>query len=171
MNETASLFAVISIPAVIAFVIGIIFFIIEMFTAGFGLAGGIGLVAFIVSVILQARSIAEALIMIVIIGGLIAALLFLISRSATKGSLFRSSLILKNIASRDAGFYSNTDLKSLVGKTGVTLTILRPAGTAKIDGQKVDVVTEGDFIGKDEKIVVVSVSGRRITVGRPEDEI
>ncbi len=34
----------------------------------------------------------------------------------------------------------------LVGKEGITVTPLRPAGMATIEGNKVDVVTLGDFI-------------------------
>ncbi len=45
-----------------------------------------------------------------------------------------------------AGYVSNDVLKNLAGKEGVAHTTLRPAGIAKIDGNLVDVVTEGDFI-------------------------
>lgn len=54
----------------------------------------------------------------------------------------------------------------LVGATGVTLTSLRPAGIARIDGARYDVVTSGGFIDSDEEISVVEVSGNRIVVRR-----
>jgi len=53
---------------------------------------------------------------------------------------------------------------SLVGLTGVAVTDLRPAGTAKIDGKRVDVVTEGGFVEKDSPVSVVEVEGSRIVV-------
>ena len=59
---------------------------------------------------------------------------------------------------------SSSQLEELVGKTGVSLTILRPAGTAKIEGKRVDVVTEGIFIPKDTDIKVVMVKGNRVVV-------
>jgi hypothetical protein len=34
----------------------------------------------------------------------------------------------------------------------VALTPLRPSGTADIDGERVDVVAEGDFVEKGDKI-------------------
>ena len=60
-----------------------------------------------------------------------------------------------------AGYVSNDVLDDLVGKEGVAHTTLRPAGIAKIDGNLVDVVTEGDFIDAGSPIVVLRVVGGR----------
>ncbi len=56
----------------------------------------------------------------------------------------------------------------LLGKSGTTVTSLRPAGMALIDGKKVDVVSVGDFIDKEEPVTVVEVSGNRVVVRRME---
>lgn len=55
-------------------------------------------------------------------------------------------------------------LKSLQGKSGTAHTQLRPAGTAMIDGKRVDVVTEGGIIPKGSEIKVVAVEGYRVVV-------
>ena len=60
-----------------------------------------------------------------------------------------------------AGYVSNDVLEDLAGKEGVAHTTLRPAGIAKIDGNLVDVVTEGDFIDAGSPIVVLRVVGGR----------
>lgn len=52
----------------------------------------------------------------------------------------------------------------LVNQTGLALTTLRPSGTAIINSQRVDVVTEGDLIEKDTPIRVVAVEGLRVVV-------
>ena len=52
----------------------------------------------------------------------------------------------------------------VVGKMGKVLTELRPAGTVQIDGRPVDVVSEGAFIEKGSRVVVLSVSGSRVVV-------
>jgi membrane-bound serine protease (ClpP class) len=52
----------------------------------------------------------------------------------------------------------------LVNQTGSTLTILRPSGTAVISGQRVDVVTEGDWIEAGTPVKVVAVEGLRVVV-------
>jgi len=52
----------------------------------------------------------------------------------------------------------------LLHATGAALTQLRPSGTAKIDGQRVDVVTEGGLIEAGTAVKVVTVEGARIVV-------
>lgn len=54
--------------------------------------------------------------------------------------------------------------RALIGQTGRALTPLRPAGTALIDGQKVDVVAESSFIPQDTPIIVILQEGMRVVV-------
>lgn len=53
---------------------------------------------------------------------------------------------------------------SLLGKTGYSTSMLRPAGSARFDDVIVDVVTEGDFIETGTPIQVIEVEGTRIVV-------
>ncbi len=46
----------------------------------------------------------------------------------------------------------------------MAITTLRPAGKAKINGQMMDVMSEGDFIKKGDKIKILKVEGNRILV-------
>lgn len=57
--------------------------------------------------------------------------------------------------------------RSLVGERGLAVTHLRPAGSARIGGERVDVVTEGAFVEPDTPVRVVDVQGNRVVV-RPE---
>ncbi|MBN1557715.1 MAG: hypothetical protein JW951_06175 [Lentisphaerae bacterium] len=57
-------------------------------------------------------------------------------------------------------------LAGLLGKTGQTLSALRPGGFALLDGRRVDVVTEGGMIDKGEAVVVARVEGNRVVVRR-----
>lgn len=52
----------------------------------------------------------------------------------------------------------------LTGKDGEALTPLRPSGTALVDGRKIDVVAESDFISMGEAITVLHHEGMRIVV-------
>ncbi len=47
---------------------------------------------------------------------------------------------------------------------GPALTQLRPSGVALINGQRVDVVTEGGLIERGAAVKVVTVEGARIVV-------
>ncbi|MDZ4347595.1 MAG: NfeD family protein [Candidatus Binatia bacterium] len=53
-----------------------------------------------------------------------------------------------------------------LGKTGTALSPLRPAGIAEIEGERVDVVSEGDLIEAGAPVVVTGVDGNRIVVRR-----
>ncbi len=55
---------------------------------------------------------------------------------------------------------------SLAGARGVALSDLRPGGFAEIEGERVDVVTRGDYVGAGEPIEVVADEGYRRVVRR-----
>ncbi|MEI8135281.1 MAG: NfeD family protein [bacterium] len=54
--------------------------------------------------------------------------------------------------------------KLLIGKEGTALTPLRPAGTALIDGKKVDVVTLGEFVLPGTNIIVTDTPANKVVV-------
>ena len=75
------------------------------------------------------------------------------------------SFILNIAANRTEGFQAPPqELVNLVGKSGQSITPLRPAGTALINDQRVDVVTLGDFIDAEAEIEVILVEGNRVVV-------
>lgn len=59
---------------------------------------------------------------------------------------------------------SLTHGKNLIGREGVAQTVLRPAGTALIDGQRLDVLAESGMIESGTPIKVVSVHGNQLVV-------
>ena len=54
--------------------------------------------------------------------------------------------------------------RSLVGQSGEALTPLRPSGTARIGGKRVDVTAVGDFLEQGAALVVVAADGMRVAV-------
>ena len=48
--------------------------------------------------------------------------------------------------------------------TGVATSDLRPSGWVLINNEKIFVVTEGEFIDKDQEIKILSVDGNRVVV-------
>jgi len=61
-------------------------------------------------------------------------------------------------------------LADLIGKTGVAITPLRPAGIIEIDRDRYDVLAEGDFIEKGTTVVITGTSGNTIHVEVPETD-
>ncbi|MFP4418786.1 MAG: NfeD family protein [Fibrobacterota bacterium] len=79
--------------------------------------------------------------------------------------LSRSPVALRSELSRKQGISSQDELaKELIGKTGTTLTDLRPSGKAFVDNKRLDVVSSGDYIARDTQIKVYKVDGNRIVV-------
>ena len=69
------------------------------------------------------------------------------------------------VKASEKGFASSTDKRDdLLSAEGVAITTLRPSGTANINGNKVDVFSEGEMILKNTKIKVTDVKGNRIVV-------
>ena len=52
----------------------------------------------------------------------------------------------------------------LVGSEGVSVSDLRPAGIGLIAGERIDVMTDGEFIEAQRAIVVVEARGSRVVV-------
>lgn len=69
-------------------------------------------------------------------------------------------------STKKKGYVSNDEATDLMHATGTAHSPLRPAGVAFIDGQYVDVVTEGDFIPAGTPIQVIRVVGGRTIVRR-----
>lgn len=65
-----------------------------------------------------------------------------------------------------AGYVSAESNTSLLGQTGTAVTLLRPAGTADFGPDRIDVVTDGDFIEPGTPIRVIAVEGARVVVER-----
>jgi membrane-bound ClpP family serine protease len=71
--------------------------------------------------------------------------------------------------SQDGRAFKAADPKAdLVGKEGVAQSDLRPAGFALVDGQRVDVVTEGELVARGQRVRVVKAEGARVVVRKVE---
>ncbi|MCX6914921.1 MAG: hypothetical protein NT167_18025 [Verrucomicrobia bacterium] len=77
---------------------------------------------------------------------------------------FPESRLGKRFISQSSSGELGVEKPELLNGTGVALTQLRPSGTASINGQRVDVVTEGGLIERGTAVKVVTVEGARIVV-------
>jgi membrane-bound serine protease (ClpP class) len=143
-------------------VLGFILLLIELFTPTFGVVGLSGIILIITGCYL-------AVTLHSVIAGITLSLSSLIIIIASI-KLFPKTRIAKSMRlslSQDkASGYNSADdsLKYFMGKEGVAVTILRPSGTAIIDGKKVDVITEGIFMPEGSKVRVMLVEGSRVVV-------
>jgi membrane-bound serine protease (ClpP class) len=77
-----------------------------------------------------------------------------------------SGLIHSDAANAAEGYLSALPRGDLVGKTGVAMTDLRPAGVATVDGERVDVVTEGEYIDSGAGVEIIRTESYRHVVRR-----
>jgi membrane-bound serine protease (ClpP class) len=68
------------------------------------------------------------------------------------------------------GYVSALPRGELVGRTAVASTDLRPAGVADLDGERIDVVTEGEYVSAGTSIEILRAEGYRHVV-RPVRKI
>jgi membrane-bound serine protease (ClpP class) len=63
---------------------------------------------------------------------------------------------------------SQRDRSSLVGRRGITVTPLRPIGRVRFGADEVDVVTEGEYVDRNQEVEVMTVEGPRVVVRIPD---
>lgn len=81
------------------------------------------------------------------------------------------SLFLDTVQSDQDGYSNMASDLSLVGATGLVLTALRPSGTIEANGQRLDAVSDGNFIQEGTLVRVLEVHGNRVVVeAAPESE-
>ncbi|KKB43603.1 hypothetical protein QY96_00840 [Bacillus thermotolerans] len=154
--------------SVLLFIIGAVLIVAEIFLPG-GIAGGLGLAAITGSILMAGESMKwMGLSLIVALSVSIIAMTLMVKVFGKKMKFFRK-IILSDSTSTESGYVSNTNRSELLGKTGVTKTPFRPAGTAIIDEERIDAVTEGGFIAAGKRIKVVKVEGSRIVIREIED--
>lgn len=90
--------------------------------------------------------------------------------SRIKKSRLFQRLVLSHREEQTLGYQGPRDFSFLLGKQGETLTPLRPAGTALIDSERYDVVSEGGFVDPNMPVEVVKVEGTRVVVREISEE-
>lgn len=149
--------------AIILLVLGIGLVVAELFLPG-GIAGIAGIVAIVASLMLSsadmghmAMSIGIAILVTIVVS------VILFKTMGIERGFFRH-IILHDSTSSDKGYVSQTNRLELIGLEGTTITPLRPAGTAEFEDERLDVVSEGGYIGASEKVKVVKTEGTRVVV-------
>ncbi len=151
--------------AVLVFLIGIIALVLEIFIIpGFGIAGVLGILMVGTSIFLASRSTTDAVISLVvaIIGSII--ILAVGLKFMTKRNFWDKIILGTRMANQEGYVAPKQELTQFLGREGVTITPLRPAGTADFQGHRLDVVTEGGFINAGATVKVVLVEGTRVVV-------
>ncbi|TYP55500.1 NfeD family protein [Thermosediminibacter litoriperuensis] len=151
--------------SVILFLAGVILLAVEALMPGFGVFGLLGITGIITGIVTASATVRQGLITVTIsMVSSMVILAFLVRRLAR--SPFFDRLVLFSRLDKSSGYSATEEKPELLGRTGVTLTPLRPAGIADFGGTKHDVVSDGEFIESGQRVRVVKVEGARIVVER-----
>jgi len=152
--------------------IGVVLLALEMFVIpGFGIAGLLGIAALVGGLTLS----------VIGAGATMQALVHALGRVALSilvafvGSLvlirllphvpYARGLVLDTGLGADAGWASApVSDRQWLHKHGTAATPLRPAGIASIGGERIDVVSQGEYLEAGTPIEVISVDGNRVVV-------
>jgi membrane-bound serine protease (ClpP class) len=146
---------------------------VEVFVLpGFGIAGLLGIAAVMAAVVtglvgrgatMGAFAGAAGRVALAIAAAL--AIAMVIWRYLPKTPLGRRLMLETGLAPGGGDAPSELE-KQWLGRSGVTISPLRPAGFAEIDGERIDVVSTGEMIESGAAVVVSRVEGNRVVVRR-----
>lgn len=149
--------------SVFVFIIGILLLGLETLIPGFGIAGIGGIAALIVAIVMAMSDIYFAflsLLIAIIISTIIGTYLFKKGRNSeliNKMRLFTSS-------NTESGYVSNDFVDVEIGQKLYTTTPLKPTGFANLSGERIEVISNGRYIGKGVEVEVVRIYGSKIYV-------
>ena len=149
--------------ALILFVIGVGLVIAEIFLP-FGIAGGVGALAIIGSIIMVGGNPVHMAISVLIAIAIAVTGMVIIMKFFGKKLHLLNKVVLMDSTDTELGYVSNVNRVELLGRIAKTSTPLRPAGTIELDGERIDVVSEGSYIDKGKSVSIVKVEGSRIVV-------
>lgn len=153
----------VDLSQIAVFLAGILCIIIEMLMPTVGLLAGAGVVAMLYSVVMTLGGDINAVYAMLVSFAMAVFIFALIVKKLPSSKLW-NRLTLKDKSNTANGYVSAEPREELLGKRGIVVTELRPSGSALIADKLVDVISEGAFLTKGEKIIVVAVNGNRVLV-------
>jgi membrane-bound serine protease (ClpP class) len=151
--------------------LGLIAILVEVFVIpGFGIAGVLGILAVAASVVLAmigaTPTMGDVTQAVAVLGAslfITVAVMYAWLRHVPNSGRF-AGLFLRGGMQQAEGYISAPARADLVGRGGVAMTDLRPAGTAVFGGERVDVVTEGEYVPQGTPVEIVRSEGYRHVV-------
>ncbi|MHA6259452.1 NfeD family protein [Sporosarcina sp. CAU 1771] len=154
---------------IILFLIGVSLIVAEFFLVG-GIAGTIGTLAIVGSIIMAGGD-PKIMTMSVLIAVAIAITgMVIIMKFFGKKLHLLNKMVLMDATDTESGYVSNVNRVELLGRSAETTTPLRPSGTVNLDGERIDVVSEGNYIERGKSVIIVKVQGSRIVVRESEEK-
>lgn len=165
---------------ILVFIVGMLLVLLEIFVIpGFGVAGIVGIILVLAGLTLSLINNSE----FGLPGGIMEAIGSVLFRVTVTflvafillfsfgGSIFNfpifNKMVLSSEQRSDEGYtIKQNEQLLLIGKTGITLTDLKPSGKVEIDDNTYDAIADAEFISKNEQVIITKVEGYSIKVKR-----
>jgi membrane-bound serine protease (ClpP class) len=171
----------------ILFIVGVILIMVEIFAIpGFGVAGVAGIIAMITGLTLslvdnvvfdepeftgEGLGILMKSLSLVLVSVLLGLIFSLWSARKLLTTTAFTNLSLKSEQRLEEGYVGvETEQQSLVGKTGVAQTVLRPSGKVTVEGKLYDAKSEYGFIEKGHSVKVIRYETGQVYVVKIENK-
>lgn len=148
---------------ILLFVLGLLLLAFEIMIPGFGVAGISGILAISAAIVLSMKDIYFAIFSLAIALVIAIALGVALFKRGIDSELI-NRLRLFTESSSEKGYVGVKSEEVKNGDVLITKTALRPTGYAIFHDEKVEVISDVGFIGKDEEVRVVRISGARVFV-------
>ncbi|MFH1459083.1 MAG: NfeD family protein [Candidatus Omnitrophota bacterium] len=149
------------------FIIGFVLIFIEVvLIPGIGFAGILGAISLVAACYTAFESLSTFAGILISLTSIILTVIFF---KILPKTAFWQKTRLSLIQNKSQGYQvAQPEFKELINKKGIALTMLRPSGTIIIENKRYDVVTDGEFIEKDQEIIVYDVEGNKIVVKKTD---
>jgi len=155
--------------AMVLFLLGIGLLVLEVFVPSFGILGILGVAGLVAGITMGAYDTGNALqslgIAVLVAAVVVAAFAYLFRKRG-----IWNRFILEDRLTKEQGYVPQSSREHWIGQAGVAASLLRPSGMADIGGERLDVITSGEFVEKGRPVRVVSVDGTRIVVKEIADD-
>lgn len=148
--------------------LGIVLIIAEVLFPSFGVLSLLATVSIVGAVALAFRIDASTGITFLIVTGLLVPAALMLGFKLFPKSPIGKHFVASGTTSTGQATTDPRDL-ALAGAEGVTETVCRPAGIARFDARRVDVVSRGEIIERGTPVRVLEVKGNRVVVAAVSD--
>ena len=164
---------------ILLFLVGVVLIVVEIFvTPGFGVLGIIGIIAVFSALVLTLifnigfdfsfappKAIRHNILLVFTSASVGLLVSIWLGQKLISADTRFGSLSLKTELDQSNGFVAaDMKLANLTGKTGITLTFMRPVGKVEIDGDVYDATSINGLIDKGETVVVVRFENAQLFI-------
>ncbi len=156
------------IPAILLLALGLGLIVAEVLFPSFGVLSVLATAAIVGAVALAFQASTAAGIRFLLATAVLVPATIVLGFKLFPRSPFGRRMMVSGLSFGSTAALDRRDLE-LLGREGSIEAPCRPAGMARIEGRRVDVVTRGEWIEAGERVRVVEVQGNRVVVARVSD--